>query len=472
MSEHHDFPADVSQDDQFEKEMRGYSRRQVDEFVARARSQARELENRKKELSRALGDNERLRLELSSARQAFDEKPAHAEISERVGQILKLADDEAQAQKSRAAEEIMKLRIDAKEETDKLRANAKQETERFRTEAKQQAERMLGAAQEQAQNSVAAARTEAEKTRAAARTEAERSVGEAHKQADTTIVSAKAQAKQLLDEATARATAIHDGAERRLNLLMSRHSEALRRLTEIRDVVTGLVAGEVTRGSLEDEVAKAVASSVAAAEGQQAAHAGNGTRAPGMADRHAPVAPGGAALGPLGQQAGQGRDLEAERGARARAQAAAAERPGTGGEQRPGEVFRAPAGNPRPAGPARAPRHQPPASTSSPPPPPAPRPARPASPPATSQPPGNQPPASNQPPAGTSHPRPTSHPASNQRSGPDPGRERATAGLRKAKRQPPPHDTEGNAESGPARPGDGAKHAAGTPSPAPPLQRP
>ena len=186
MSEHHDFHADVSQDDQFEKEMRGYSRRQVDEFVARARSQARELENRKKELSRALDDNERLRLELSSARQAFDEKPAHAEISERVGQILKLADDEAQAQKSRAAEEIMKLRVDAKEETDKLRADAKQETERFRTEAHQQAERMLGAAQEQAQNSIAAARTEAEKTRTAARTEAERSVGEAHKQAETT----------------------------------------------------------------------------------------------------------------------------------------------------------------------------------------------------------------------------------------------------------------------------------------------
>ena len=122
---------------------------------------------------------------------------------------------------------------------------------------------MLRAAQEQAENSVASARAEAEKTRNAARTEAERSVTEAHKQAETAVSSAKAQAKQVLDEATARATAIHDGAERRLNLLMSRHTEAIRRLTEIRDVVTTLVAGEVSRGSLEDEVEKAVANSIA-----------------------------------------------------------------------------------------------------------------------------------------------------------------------------------------------------------------
>ena len=154
--------------------------------------------------------------------------------------------------------------------------------------------------------------------RTAARTEAERSVGDAHKQAETALSSAKAQAKQVLDEATARASAIHDGAERRLNLLMSRHSEALRRLTEIRDVVTGLVAGEVARGSLEDEVAKAVASSVAAAEGQQAAHAGNGNRGPGAAESRrlpmgpgAPLTAGSAGPGGVSQQSGLGRDLEA-----------------------------------------------------------------------------------------------------------------------------------------------------------------
>ena len=299
MSEYSEPFAD-SNEDQFEREMRGYSRRQVDEFVARARSQSRDLEDR---LARSLDDNERLRHEVSSARQPSDEKPPHAEISERVGQILKLADDEAKAQKSKAADEITKLRNDVKQEVDKLRNDVKQEVDKFRSDAQQQAERMLGAAQEEAENSIASARAEADKTRTAARTEAERSVTDAHKQAETALSSSKAQAKQVLDEATARATAIHDGAERRLNLLMSRHSEAIRRLTEIRDVVTGLVAGEMARGSLEDEVAKAVANSVGTeGQPQQAGQAGNGNRVQGGPEgRHATVGPA--------PQAGPGRPM-------------------------------------------------------------------------------------------------------------------------------------------------------------------
>ena len=44
------------QEDAFEVQMRGYSRRQVDGYVARARSQIRDLEER---LSRSLDDTER-----------------------------------------------------------------------------------------------------------------------------------------------------------------------------------------------------------------------------------------------------------------------------------------------------------------------------------------------------------------------------------------------------------------------------
>jgi cell division septum initiation protein DivIVA len=267
MTDQTDLLSDLGQEDTFEKEMRGYSRRQVDEFVARSRSQSRDLEE---QLSRSLDEIERLRLELSSARQAAGGKPAYEEISERMGQILKLADDEAKAQKNRAQEEIAKIRNEAK-----------QETEKFRAEAREQSDRMLSAAQEQAEHAIASARTEAEKTRSSARSEADRSIGEAHKQAENAVATAKAQAKQVLDEATARATAIHDGAERRLNLLTSRHTEAIRRLTEIRDVVTTLVAGEAARGSMEEEVAKSVANAIAAG------NPGNGGMAEG---RHAPAA--------------------------------------------------------------------------------------------------------------------------------------------------------------------------------------
>ena len=265
-----DLMPDLGQEDAFEVQMRGYSRRQVDEFVARARSQIRSLEER---LSRAVDDTERARLELSTARQDLSNKPAHEEVSERVGQILKLAEDEAKAQRVRAQDEISKQRDDAKKEA-----------ERHRTETREQTERMLTAAQEQAENAIASARAEAEKLRNTTRIESERAIGEATKEAESTLATAKAQAKQLLDEATMRATAIHDGAERRLNLLTSRHTETMRRLTEIRDVVTNLVASETSRGSLEEEVAKSVATSVAAggAPPQAARGASEGGRhAPG-----------------------------------------------------------------------------------------------------------------------------------------------------------------------------------------------
>lgn len=319
MSEHgHHVASDASHEDQFEREMRGYNRRAVDEYVAALRIDVRSLEDTRRDmevrLSQALDDNERLKQELSAARSAG--KPAHEEISERVGQILKLADDEAQSQRVKTADEIAKLRADAQAETAKLRADVKSETDRIRAEAHEQAERMLSAAREGAENSIASAKAEADKTRRNANTEAQRLLGEAAKQAETSVATAKAQAKQQLDEATARASAIHDGAERRLNLLVSRHTETIRRLTEVRDMVTSLVAGETERGSLEDEVSRSVASALsgssAAGEGRHASSPGQPNGQPGASPMHrqpaghAPGQPAGRAPGqPSGRVPGQ-----------------------------------------------------------------------------------------------------------------------------------------------------------------------
>src|SRR5260221_14752709 len=122
MSEHTDHLAALGQED-FELERRGYSRRQVDEFAAKARSTARDLEAR---LSQAFDDNERLRLELSSARQAAASRPPHEEISERGGQILKLADDEAKSQRKLAGGEIANPPTRAKQGPHRPPARAKQ----------------------------------------------------------------------------------------------------------------------------------------------------------------------------------------------------------------------------------------------------------------------------------------------------------------------------------------------------------
>src|SRR5215472_6846224 len=288
---------DLGHEGQFALERRGYSRMQVDEAVAQLRLEMRGLVDSRRDLedrlSQALDESERLKLELSAARSSG--KPPHQEISERIGQILKLADDEAKSQRIKAEDEIAKLRTDAQAETTKLRTDAQAETTKLRTDVKaetdrsraaaqEQAERMLNAAQEQAETTVTTAKAEAETTRKSAAAEAQQVISEATKQAETTLATAKSQAKQQLDEATARATAIHDGAERRLNLLMSRHTETLRRLTEIRDVVTSLVAGEADRGSLEDEVARIV---TGAAPDGQAGRPGNGRSLGSAEGRHA-----------------------------------------------------------------------------------------------------------------------------------------------------------------------------------------
>jgi cell division septum initiation protein DivIVA len=253
MNDNSDLLPNLAHEDAFEMQMRGYSRRQVDEFIARCRSQIRDLEQR---LARSLDDSEELKSDLATARQqALGAKPAHEEVSERIAQILKLADDEARSQKSKAHEEIARQRNDAQSDADKSRA-----------EAREQAERMLTAAQEQAERAITSARAEADNTLNSARAEAERVTSDAKKKADSALASAKGQAKKALDEATARATAIHDGAERRLNLLSTRHSETIKRLTDILDGVSGLVAAETARLSLEDEVDEATAKTIAAAD--------------------------------------------------------------------------------------------------------------------------------------------------------------------------------------------------------------
>jgi cell division septum initiation protein DivIVA len=244
--------------EEFEMQMRGYSRRQVDDFVARRNNEIRELEQR---LTRSLDDSEHLRRELSTVRQqALSGRPAHEEVSERISQILKLADDEAKAQKNKAHDDIANQRAEAQQESDRVRADARE-----------QAERMLTAAQEQAERTISAARNEADKTRTAARTEADRLTSDTRKKADQALAQAKAQAKKVLDEATARATAIHDGAERRLNLLSTRHTDTVRRLTDILDGVQGLVAAEAARMSLEEEVNQSVSRAVSLAEAADAA---------------------------------------------------------------------------------------------------------------------------------------------------------------------------------------------------------
>src|ERR1700745_2513285 len=242
MNDNSDLLPNLVHEDAFEVQMRGYSRRQVDEFIARCRSQIRDLEQR---LARALDDGEGMKRELATTRQqAPGAKPAHEEVSERIAQILKLADDEARSQKSKAHEDIARQRNDAQTEAEKIRTEAREQAERMLTAAQQQAERAITSARAEAEKTVTGARNEAEKTLTSARNEAERTTTDARKKSESALASAKSQAKKALDGAPARPPPTPDAAAPPLTLVPTRRWETIRRLTDILEGVSGLVAAE------------------------------------------------------------------------------------------------------------------------------------------------------------------------------------------------------------------------------------
>jgi len=233
----------------FEVAVRGYSRRHVDEFADRARRQVADLEER---LARALGEAERLRAELATARQPPVNRPAHEEVSERIGQIFTLAGEHAQAQKDRAAQEIATLRSQAQEEADTCRAAAISQTEQ-----------MLAAAQQHAERAITTARAAADTATGTAQAQAQAVTADALAQAKAALAEAAGRSARLLDEATAREAAVHGAAEDRVGQLAGGRAEAMRQLTDIREIVVSLLDRDTARGSLVDEVARTAAATLA-----------------------------------------------------------------------------------------------------------------------------------------------------------------------------------------------------------------
>jgi cell division septum initiation protein DivIVA len=233
----------------FDVAVRGYNRRNVDDFAEHARRQVADLEE---QLARALGEAERLRAELATARQPPAHRPAYEEVSERIGQMFTLAGQETQAQQDRAAQAIATLGF-----------QAQQEATTCRDAAISQTKQMLAAAQEHAERAITTARAEASATTSTAQAQAEAMTAQALARAEADLAQATARSARLLDEATARAAAIHGGAADRVGQLTGGRAEAVRQLTGIREIVVSLLVRDNARGSLVDEVAATAAAALA-----------------------------------------------------------------------------------------------------------------------------------------------------------------------------------------------------------------
>jgi len=221
-----------SSDSLFETTMRGYSKRQVDEYLVWLRaelSSAQEDSRAAREQSdENARDMQRLRDDLTKARAEVSSaaRPQHEEVSERLAQILRLADEEADQKRARAAEE----------------ADGTLEA------ARDQSAKVLEAARSAAEGIISAARERAEKEAAAAKAEAEALLASAASSSQATIEDAEQRAARVLADADRRTGQITSLQDERLAALREVHTDTLRRLEVVRGALEKVLTAEIEAG--------------------------------------------------------------------------------------------------------------------------------------------------------------------------------------------------------------------------------
>ncbi|WP_017603077.1 coiled-coil domain-containing protein [Nocardiopsis alkaliphila] len=198
----------------------GYDKAHVDDYYVRMDNQFKDLRER---LQRMDDELEQYKRDLAIAREKAQVKPEHEQISERMAEIIRIAEEEAKERRSK---------VDA--EVKEAQKKAEAEITKHRKDAEEHAERIVSTARTEANEMVAGAKKEAEQLREQAQREGERK----------------------LNEAEARAQKIHDTADRRLATLTATHAEALRRLKDMHSTLADLVTAEDRAGALESGLSR------------------------------------------------------------------------------------------------------------------------------------------------------------------------------------------------------------------------
>lgn len=115
------------------------------------------------------------------------------------------------------------------------------------------------AAAAEVEQMIAGARQQAEQVIADARAKADQALSSATQQASTLVANARADAKKTTDDAAAHAAAVHEAAGERLVQLSKLHEDGIARLAQVNQVTTQVLDAEKSRGSLKDEVTRALA---------------------------------------------------------------------------------------------------------------------------------------------------------------------------------------------------------------------
>lgn len=135
-------------EDSFDIVMRGYNRQQVDEYLTRTKQQIQGLEQRlaqaMNETQEARRQSEQARRELAEIRRQFEgQEPSYDELGERLSQILKLADQEAESKRHSADTEAERLRNQAAEDAKRIVADAESQVRKVESSARERVDKLL-----------------------------------------------------------------------------------------------------------------------------------------------------------------------------------------------------------------------------------------------------------------------------------------------------------------------------------------
>jgi cell division septum initiation protein DivIVA len=210
---------DKGGDNRFESVMRGYDKHQVDGYVAWMQDQIAAaqagLGDARRELEAARGESERLRQQLQT-------RPQHEQVSERMAQILRLAQEEAEQEREKAAQLAAGILEGAE-------AQARDVIEKARSDAAEMTRETQRSCEEQITD---------------ARAKAAELVETARQQSEATLAEARERPRRVLSDVDRRSRQIMALQQRRLAAVLAAHEDAMNRLE---------IAGRLINEQLEQD---------------------------------------------------------------------------------------------------------------------------------------------------------------------------------------------------------------------------
>ena len=197
--------SDRSGDNHFETTVRGYAKHQVDGYLAWMHDQLSAaqagLADARRELDAARGESEVLRQQLQT-------RPQHEQISVRMAEILRLAQEEAEQERGKAAQLAAGI-------LQRAEVQARQVIEKARSDATEMTQQTLRDCEDQITG---------------ARADATQLVDTARQQAEATLAEARERSRRVLSDVDRRSRQIMALQQRRLAAVLAAHEDAVSRL--------------------------------------------------------------------------------------------------------------------------------------------------------------------------------------------------------------------------------------------------